>query len=88
VRLDSLFRVLFVVYCVEAGLFLLVSPWTPTWTRITEMFPAGFVHGLALSPAFRGLLAGFGAVHLIWALHDVDQMLRGSAAARRAGRPS
>jgi hypothetical protein len=86
VRLDSLFRVLFVVYCVEAGLFLLVSPWTPTWSRIAEALPGGFLHGLAISPAFRGLLAGFGAVHLVWALHDVDQMLRGSAAVRRSSR--
>jgi hypothetical protein len=85
VRLDWLFRVLFVVYCVEAGLFLLVSPWTPTWTRLTDLFPAGWIHQLAYAPAFRGLVAGFGAVHLIWALHDVDQMLRGRIPQRPNG---
>ncbi len=31
---------------------------------------------LALAPALRGLVSGFGAVHLLWGLHDVDLLLR------------
>jgi hypothetical protein len=82
VRLESAFRLLFVVYCLEAGLFLVVLPWTPTWERL----------GLLLLPILelrtpfgeawlRGLVTGFGGIHLIWAVHDVDLMLRRSPTA-------
>ena len=75
-RLDPIFRILFVVYCLEAGLFLLVSPWTPTWERLIAAAPWAAARALALAPALRGLISGFGLVHLLWALHDVDLMLR------------
>lgn len=75
-RADPLFRILFVVYCVEAGLLLLVSPWTPTWERLLIVAPWAAVRELALAPALRGLVSGFGAVHLLWGLHDVDLLLR------------
>jgi len=76
VRLDSLFRVLFVVYCVEAGLFLLVSPWTPTWERLGGLLPWSALRDIALALPARGFVSAFGLVHLIWALHDVDLLLR------------
>ncbi len=75
-RAESLFRLLFVVYCVEAGLFLLVSPWTPSWSRLFELLPWAQLRHLALAPWARGAIAGFGLVHLIWALHDLDLLLR------------
>lgn len=86
-RLDPLFRILFVVYCVEAGLFLLVSPWTPSWERLIAIVPWAALHGLALAPALRGLISGFGVVHLLWALHDVDLMLRRLPRAESPGTP-
>ena len=49
-RLDPIFRILFVVYCVEAGLFLLVSPWTPTWERLIAAAETGDASAAALFP--------------------------------------
>jgi hypothetical protein len=86
VRLDSAFRALFFVYCLEAGLFLAVLPWTPTWDRLSLAGPAvalrawlgfGWLGTAALGAGWlRGLASGFGLVHLVWAAHDLDEFLR------------
>ena len=75
-RLDSLYRALFLVYCLEAGLFLLLSPWSQAWERLATLIPFGLVRAALLAPGVRGLFAGFGAVHLLWVAHDVDLWIR------------
>ena len=40
-RLDAIFRILFVIYCIEAGLLLLVAPWNAglwdrNWVQIAD----------------------------------------------------
>lgn len=85
-RLDSAFRALFFVYCLEAGLFLVVLPWTPTWDRLSLAGPAvalrawlglGALGSATLGAGWlRGLASGFGLVHLVWAAHDLDEFLR------------
>jgi len=91
VRLESAFRALFFVYCLEAGLFLAVLPWTPTWDRLSLAAPVATLRawlGLGALGAgwlgagwlgdgwLRGLASGFGLVHLVWAAHDLDEFLR------------
>jgi hypothetical protein len=86
VRLESAFRALFFVYCLEAGLFLAVLPWTPTWDRLSLVAPvvtlrswlgSGWPGSGWLGDGWlRGLASGFGLVHLVWAAHDLDEFLR------------
>jgi hypothetical protein len=75
VRLDSAFRLLFVVYCLEAGLFFSVVPWTGTWERLALLPQLRALQPLLATPWTRGLISGFGLVHLLWAVHDVDLLL-------------
>ena len=82
-RLESFFRVLFVVYCLEAGLFLVVLPWTPTWDRLAMLSGFGGIggsgaHGVWGAAWLRGAITGFGLSHLVWAVHDLDLFLRRS----------
>jgi hypothetical protein len=72
VRLDALFRTLFLVYCVEAGLFLILAPWTDSWDRIALQLPVAVLRGLLAATWFRGLMTGFGVVHLLWVAHDAE----------------
>ena len=81
-RLESVFRVLFLVYCLEAGMILTVSPWTASWERMFLVVAGGALRGLAAIPWLRGAVAGFGLVHLVWAFHDLDLMLRRAPAAK------
>jgi hypothetical protein len=75
-RFDSLFRFLFIVYCVEAGVFLLFSPWSLFWERGIVQVPLPALRTLLLSTFARGGVTGFGLVHLIWGAHDVDAWWR------------
>ena len=75
-RLDSVYRVLFVIYCVEAGLFLSLSPWTPSWERVAYLVPALGLRSMITAPWLRGLVSGFGLVHLLWVAHDFRLWLR------------
>ncbi|HSM13997.1 MAG TPA: hypothetical protein VLA66_07990 [Thermoanaerobaculia bacterium] len=74
-RLESAFRLLFVVYCLEAGLFFSVAPWTGTWERLALVPELRAVQPLLADSWTRGLTSGLGLVHLLWAVHDVDLLL-------------
>jgi hypothetical protein len=56
--------VIYMGYLVNVGLFLLLVPWSPVWGLIVTQFPPGATLILD-SPWFRGLLSGFGALHLL-----------------------
>ena len=72
----------FALYCIEAGLFFIVVPWTHLWTMnpLLQSNPALAV--LAANPFVRGFVSGFGAIHIIVGIKD---MLRISQARRAAG---
>ena len=81
-RFESVYRILFVLYCVEAGIFLALSPWTPSWERVAFLVPAAGVRHLISAPWMRGLVSGFGLVHLLWVAHDLSLWLAPAAADR------
>ena len=84
VRSGRAFRILFILYCVEAGVFLILAPWTANWDRTLIQLPFGWARDLVLHPFTRGAVSGFGLVHLLWGTHDLELWL----AKRRLGRES
>jgi hypothetical protein len=74
-RADVLFRVLFILYCFEAGIFLVLAPWSPMWARTLAQLPLGSFYGILVHPAMRGGVTGFGLVHLVWGAHDLGHLL-------------
>jgi hypothetical protein len=78
-RIHALLKVFFIVYCMEAGFFLLAGPWSPGWDRIALAFQ-GPMRSLLLHPLLRGAVSGFGLVHLVWSMHDLTESI-----ARRLG---
>ena len=75
-RTDSIFRGVFLVYCLEAGLFLLLSPWLAAWNHAVLLLPFGSLREALLSSWMRALVSAFGLLHLLWSLHDLDLFLR------------
>jgi hypothetical protein len=71
----SFVRILFVLYCIEAGVLLLLAPWSPSWDRVVTRIPSFALQGLLFHPVFRGAVSGFGLVHLVWGVHDLDRWL-------------
>ena len=61
---------LYLGYLVNAGLMLIILPWSVTWGLLLSRFPLPMA-GLLDSPWLRGLLAAFGVLHLmlvVWEL--------------------
>lgn len=74
-RLSSLLRVSFILYCIEAGIFLLFAPWSPVWDQAMIQIPLEGLRTFAMNPVLRGAVSGFGLVHLVWGAHDLDALL-------------
>lgn len=62
---------LFILYCFEAGLFFLIAPWTRFWT-LNPLLHASPVLSLVVDNLyFRGMVSGFGIVHLLVAVREI-----------------
>ena len=72
----------FALYCLEAGLFFTIVPWTRVWTMNPLLHNHLAIGIWADNPFVRGFVSGFGVVHLIIGVNDI---IRISAARRRAG---
>ena len=77
------FRLLFILYCIEAGAFLILAPWSPAWDRHVIQLPFTELRMLFLHPGLRGAVSGFGFVHLIWGAHDIELWLERRRRQRR-----
>ena len=75
-RAGSVTRFLFILYCLEAGLILALAPWNSIWDRLVVQLPHPATRNALLLPLARGAFTGFGLVHLVWGLHDVQLWLR------------
>jgi len=66
-RTGRLLQIAFGFYFLEAGLFLILVPWSRLWThRVVLPAPTSFEPLLA-SHSFRGFIAGLGVLHLVLA---------------------
>jgi quinol-cytochrome oxidoreductase complex cytochrome b subunit len=75
-RLSS---VLFIIFCFELGLFLLIYPWTDAWTEnsLSVFAPAAVVPDWRLlwnNSYFRGAISGIGIANIWIALTEVFRM--------------
>ena len=62
---------LFILYCVEAGALLLVTPWSPIWARLLLRSAGPAALDVGLLPWVRASISAFGMVHLLWGAHDL-----------------
>jgi hypothetical protein len=71
-----LFRVLFVLYVLEAGAFLTLAPWSRFWAlRVVARSPR-IAQGVLGSPYFRSFLLGLGLLHLWAAATEIEAWRR------------
>ena len=70
-EIHRLGRVLLIVYLLEAGLVLLVAPWSTFWERNLLMETSPMLGGVMRLAAVRGAVSGVGVVNLcagVWQL--------------------
>ncbi len=66
----------FALYCLEAGLFFIVVPWTRVWTLSPLWQGNPALAAWALDPFVQGFVSGFGVVHVIIGIKDILAMAR------------
>jgi len=72
-----LIRVLFVLYCFEAGVFFVMVPWTKFWAQNPLLQSFEMIRPIVENFFFRGLVSGFGLVHFIVGIGEIGALLRG-----------
>lgn len=76
--------VFYILYCIEAGIFLVWAPWTAFWNRTFVSLPWSGLGRWMIDPWIRGAITGFGLIHLVWGLHDLERWYSRGARRRRA----
>jgi hypothetical protein len=66
----------FALYCVEAGLFFMVVPWTRIWTLNSLLHSTAAFSLLADNPFLRGFVSGVGMLHLIVGTRELFRLAR------------
>jgi hypothetical protein len=74
---DRQWFILYVLVCLEVGIFLALVPWSAIWERnyFLEVYPS--FRSVVLAPAFRGAVAGLGLANIYLGLNEVLRRLRG-----------
>ncbi len=66
----------FVLFCFEVGIFLLVFPWLQAWDVSWFAGLSPWMHDLWLSPFFRGALSGLGLLNIYISLGEIGRLRR------------
>jgi hypothetical protein len=54
--------VVFVLFCLELGIVLMVGPWTPAWDENSLSMSFPVIHNFLTKPFVRGLVSGLGLI--------------------------
>ena len=66
----------FALYCLEAGVFFTIVPWTKVWTLNPLLHQQLAIAVWADNPFVRGFVSGVGVVHLIVGTRELMRLSR------------
>ncbi len=64
------------LYCLEAGLFFTVVPWTRVWTMNPLLHKTAAMAIWADNPFLRGFVTGVGVAHILVGVRDLITIVR------------
>ncbi len=70
-RAGRLMQMVLGFYFLEAGLFLVLAPWSGLWARRVVVPAPAALEPLLASNSFRGFVAGLGVLHLVLASREL-----------------
>jgi hypothetical protein len=73
---DRQWFVLYVLVCLEVGVFLILVPWSAIWERNYFLRAYPMLGMIVLDPTFRGAVSGLGIANIYVVLHDVLERRR------------
>jgi len=68
--------VIYVLYCLEVGIFLLVYPWMRLWDQNFLLQYSSYLRVVLLNDFFRGAVSGLGIANLILGAWEVAHFQR------------
>ncbi len=66
-RGDRILQLVLGLYFLEAGLLLVLAPWSAFWMRRVVLPSPASIEPFLAAPSFRGFVAGLGVLHLLLA---------------------
>jgi hypothetical protein len=66
----------FALYCLEAGLFFTIVPWTRVWMLNPLLHNNLALAAWADNPFVRGFVSGVGVIHIIIGVNDLVRITR------------
>ena len=73
--ISFLTRILFAAYFLEAGLILIVAPWSGFWDRNLFLYSIPALQEVLESPFARGAVSGVGAITVVAGLAELSGVL-------------
>ena len=74
--LNKVLFVIYVLYCFEVGIFLIVFPWVRLWEQNLLLGYHPFLQVLFLNNFFRGAVSGLGIANVILGAFEVARFQR------------
>jgi hypothetical protein len=59
---NKILVLIFILFCFELGIFLLIFPWSQYWENNYFLFQFPFLRPILLNSFFRGAVSGLGVV--------------------------
>ena len=75
-------RVVFLLYCLEAGVFFVLLPWTRFWLTHPLLNYNEPISAFATNAYLRGFVSGFGLLHILVGLRELVVVLQNRRASR------
>lgn len=76
--LTALWNILYIVYSLEVGIFLIVIPWQYIWENNYFLFRFTELRPVVTNPFFKGAVLGLGIVNLIIGLYEIARFRKSS----------
>lgn len=74
--LNKLIFCIYVLYCFEVGVFLLIFPWMRLWEQNNLLAYYPLLRAVVLDNFFRGAVSGLGVANLILGVWEVAHFRR------------
>jgi hypothetical protein len=71
----KLLTIIYIVFCLELGIFLFILPWAPYWSKNYFIDHYSLLAGLSRNYFLRGAISGLGLADIWLAVHEIWELL-------------
>lgn len=71
--INRLLSVVFIIYCFEVGIFLVLLPWNSIWENNLLVHRYALIRSIALNGYTRGAVTGLGLSNLVLGILEIGQ---------------